>query len=116
MYSNFADTNFEFGSSNSDGSGSDIMKQLWEEEKRKAQAYAKGMKDALPWDDEDEEPKLPSGEEFEGEVDPDALIPEDGVVPKMDKGFYTDVDTFLKSGPPSSVVGKSGARRKAISR
>jgi hypothetical protein len=95
------------------GGGSDLMKQLWEEEQRKAQAYAKGMKDALPWDDEeDAEPRMPSGEEFEGEVDPDALIPEDGVVPKMDTNFYAGVDDFLKSGPPPTVANKSGGSKK----
>jgi hypothetical protein len=103
---------------NTGGGGSDLMQQLWEEEQRKAQAYARGMKDALPWDDEDGEgddagPRLPSGEEFEGEVDPDALIPEDAPVPKMEKHFYEKLDGFLKSGPPPSVAGKiSGGSSK----
>ena len=88
-----------------EGGGSDIMKQLWEEEMRKAQSNS-GMGSELPWDEEDDDeegcggPKLPN---FEGEVNPEALIPENATVPKMDQDFYSGVDSFLSSGPPSHV-------------
>jgi hypothetical protein len=102
----------EMGIGGGSGGGSDLMKQLWEEEQRKAQAYVSGMEE-LPWDEgEDAEPRMPSGEEFEGEVDPEALIPEDAVVPKMDTNFYSGVDNFLKSGPPPTVAGKIGGSKK----
>lgn len=112
IYNKFSEINVDFGDIGDNG-GSDLMKQLWQEEQRKAQAYVKGMKDALPRDDEeDEKPKLPNEEEFEGEVDPEALIPEDAAVPKMDNNYYTEVDSFLRSGPPPTVAGKSGGSKK----
>lgn len=96
-----------------EGGGSDIMKQLWDEEMRRAQASS-GMGSELPWDEENDdgegdEPKLPN---FEGEVDAEALIPENGTVPKMDQGFYHGVEAFLSSGPPSHLNNTGGSKKK----
>ena len=91
------------------------MKQLWDEEMRKAQAST-GMSSELPWDEEDDDdersgPKLPS---FDGEADPNALISENAPVPKMDQDFYRGVESFLSSGPPSQLAKIGGVRKREM--